>query len=122
MIKDSLSIKVNQEFEKEVELEKAVGHYFLEHGFFCQKTPKLKTYGNRKLSGPLSLNGSPDLYLIVSGFYVGLEIKLINGRQSDFQKEFERLIRKAGGLYFKILSLEDARIVHLALKERFNLR
>lgn len=78
-------------------------------GLFCQKTPKLKTFGNRKHNSPLSLNGSPDLYIIHGGRYFGVEVKIGNGRQSDEQKEFEKCLRAAGANYFMCRSLDDAK-------------
>lgn len=51
--------------------------------------------------------GSPDIVLCKGGLFLGLEIKSQQGRQSEFQKQAEKDIKKVGGQYFLIRSLED---------------
>lgn len=51
--------------------------------------------------------GSPDLVLCIQGKWVGCELKVKNGRQSDLQKDAEVKIRKSGGIYFIAHSLEE---------------
>lgn len=103
------------DLQLEKELELAVGKFFLGLGYFCQKTPKLKTYGNHRHKSPLSLNGSTDLYIIHKGQFWGLEIKLPRGTQSDAQKVFMGHLRSAGGQYHIIRSMADAEAIALAL-------
>jgi hypothetical protein len=55
--------------------------------------------------------GSPDIILLKNGFWLGLEIKTEEGRQSPEQKQAEKDIRKAGGHYFIIRSLEELEAV-----------
>ena len=52
--------------------------------------------------------GLPDIIVIIKGRFVGLEIKQPKGRQSSEQKTFEQAIKKAGGFYFLIRSLDEA--------------
>ena len=52
--------------------------------------------------------GLPDIIVIIKGRFVGLEIKQPKGRQSTEQKTFEQAIKKAGGFYFLIRSLNEA--------------
>ena len=52
--------------------------------------------------------GLPDIIVIIKGRFVGLEIKQPKGRQSTEQKTFEQCIKKAGGVYFLIRSLNEA--------------
>ena len=52
--------------------------------------------------------GLPDIIVIIKGRFVGLEIKQPKGRQSTEQKTFEQAIKKAGGFYFLIRSLDEA--------------
>ena len=52
--------------------------------------------------------GLPDIIVIIKGRCVGLEIKQPKGRQSTEQKTFEQAIKKAGGFYFLIRSLDEA--------------
>ena len=51
--------------------------------------------------------GSPDLVLCVAGRFVGCESKLRNGVQSPQQKEAQRRIENAGGLYWIVRTIDD---------------
>ena len=106
----------NVEYDKESELERDVGLFFQANGLFCQRFPKIHSRGDRKMQGPLNLNGSPDLYVIKNGRFYGVEIKLPKSRQSSEQTEFERLLRGSGANYFIVKSLEDAANVLRAIK------
>jgi hypothetical protein len=103
--------------EREIDLEKQIGELFLDNGVFCQKTPKLKTFGKRKMSGRLSLNGQPDLFIVHKGRYIAIEVKLPGCQQSPDQKEFEKRLRAAGANYYVVRSLADA-VVILRVLER----
>lgn len=103
--------------QTESELEGEIGKYFLALGLFCQKTPKIKTLGHRRLSSPLSLNGSPDLYIVHKGRYIGIEVKKPKSLQSDEQKGFELAIRRAKGLYFVARSIADAENIYKTIME-----
>tara|TARA_R110002020_G_scaffold245223_3_gene458902 strand:- start:17788 stop:18156 length:369 start_codon:yes stop_codon:yes gene_type:complete len=52
--------------------------------------------------------GLPDIIVIIKGRFVGLEIKQLKGTQSLEQETFEKAIKKAGGFYFLIRSLDEA--------------
>ena len=52
--------------------------------------------------------GLPAIIVIIKGRFVGLEIKQPKGRQSTEQKTFEQAVKKAGGFYFLIRSLNEA--------------
>jgi len=51
--------------------------------------------------------GAPDIVCVVKGQFVGIEVKAPKGRQNDNQKEFQRQLEAAGGLYILAYSLED---------------
>lgn len=51
--------------------------------------------------------GIPDIILIHNGFFIGLEIKDKNGKQSEGQEIFEKKCKEAGGEYYVIKKLED---------------
>lgn len=53
--------------------------------------------------------GTPDIIVCYQGRFVGLEIKGPKGRQSEFQKEAEAAIRKAGGEYYVIRDTDHLR-------------
>jgi hypothetical protein len=51
--------------------------------------------------------GSPDIVCVITGQYVGIEVKAPKGRQSDNQKEFQRQLEAAGGRYILAYSVDD---------------
>ena len=51
--------------------------------------------------------GSPDIVICHNGQYIGLEVKSPTGHQSGDQKQAEADIRKAGGLYYIIRSVDE---------------
>lgn len=51
--------------------------------------------------------GAPDIILCKNGLWIGIEVKTEIGKQSPEQKLAEQQIRKCGGLYFIVRSLED---------------
>ena len=50
--------------------------------------------------------GSPDIFVIHKGRIIGLEIK-DKSRQSEGQKEFEENMKREGGEYYIIRSIDD---------------
>lgn len=102
--------------QKESELERDIGVFFLNHGIFCQRFPKVQSIGRRKMMGPLNLNGSPDLYIIHKGRFIGLEVKKPMGRLSPEQEIFHGHLRKAGANVYVCRSIEDASNVLKILK------
>jgi hypothetical protein len=51
--------------------------------------------------------GSPDIIAVIKGQFVGVECKDRYGKQSPAQKEFEANLKKAGGKYFLIRTIEE---------------
>lgn len=54
-----------------------------------------------------SRRGVPDINLVAGGLYWGLEVKTSIGKQSKEQKEIEALIKKHGGRYHVVCSVDD---------------
>ncbi len=52
--------------------------------------------------------GSPDIICVIAGRFVGLEVKDEKGKQSEDQKEFQRSLESAGGIYFLVRSIDEA--------------
>lgn len=52
-------------------------------------------------------NGFPDIVAVIGGLFIGLEFKTYRGRQSQDQKNFQKALEEAGGLYFIIRSDKD---------------
>lgn len=53
--------------------------------------------------------GLPDIIVIYKGYFVGLEVKTKTGRQRQTQLRAENNIKRAGGFYFVVRSLEDVK-------------
>jgi len=51
--------------------------------------------------------GAPDIILCKNGLWLGLEIKSTDGVQSPDQKKAEIEIRRAGGMYFIIKTIDE---------------
>lgn len=51
--------------------------------------------------------GLPDIIVVAGGLFYALEVKTPVGRQSPEQKEFEALVKKHGGKYHVVRSLEE---------------
>lgn len=52
--------------------------------------------------------GSPDIICILpNGVFCGIECKTAKGKQSDGQKNFQRMVEKNRGLYFLVRSVDD---------------
>lgn len=51
--------------------------------------------------------GVPDIIGIIDGRFYGIEVKIGKDRQSADQKEVEREIKEAGGVYFIAKSYDD---------------
>jgi hypothetical protein len=51
--------------------------------------------------------GIPDIIGIINGRFIGIEVKIGRDRQSAHQKEVEKEIQDAGGIYFIAKSYDD---------------
>lgn len=51
--------------------------------------------------------GATDIVCIALGIYIGIEVKDHKGKQSELQKEFQRAVEAAGGVYLLVRSLEE---------------
>jgi len=51
--------------------------------------------------------GCPDIVMSYHGQFVGLEVKTEKGKQSEYQKEAEKQIKKSGGFYYIVTSIDD---------------
>lgn len=58
--------------------------------------------------------GQPDIFAIIQGRFVGIEVKTATGRQSKDQQNWQRNCERAGGLYILARSVID---VESALRE-----
>lgn len=58
-----------------------------------------------------SINGVPDIEVILEGIYIGLEVKTATGRLNKNQIETHRKIISAGGLVYVVRSLKDVQSI-----------
>ena len=56
--------------------------------------------------------GTPDLDTLLNGYPVKLEIKVGKDRQSEVQKEQEKIITNAGGYYYIVRTIEDFFVIY----------
>lgn len=56
---------------------------------------------------PSGVLGLPDIICVIKGIYIGIEVKVPGGKQSDNQKAFQESLEKAGGIYILAYSLDD---------------
>lgn len=93
---------------KEIELQREVLQ-LLDHipntYFFRTSTGLIKTQsGNYFRTGK---KGCPDICGVMNGKFYGLEVKVGKNKLSQFQKQAQEDIEKAGGIYKVIRSIED---------------
>lgn len=55
--------------------------------------------GNQKFAKPITTTGTADIHATIKGKSVKIEVKIGNDTQSPAQKEYQRAIERAGGLY-----------------------
>lgn len=55
--------------------------------------------GDQKFAKPITTTGTADIHATINSLSVKIEIK-INDTQSQAQKEYQRAIERAGGIYF----------------------
>ena len=73
--------------------------------FYRQNSGAMKT--ERGGFYRFGVTGAPDIIAVNKGIYYGIEVKDIKGKQSDGQKDFQKNLEKAGGVYILARSLDD---------------
>lgn len=66
------------------------------------------TYKGKRRFVKFGPKGGPDIFVVIRGQIIGIEVKGEHGFQSQVQKEFEVEFTRAGGKYLLCFSLEDA--------------
>jgi hypothetical protein len=95
---------------RERDIQKTVCDWLTLRGFFWYR----QNVGGAKFGAQwvkFGLKGLPDVVVIVSGIYVGLEFKRPGGFLSEAQTQCGMRIKIAGGEYEQVQSLEDAQRV-----------
>lgn len=65
--------------------------------------------GGHKIRFGVGNPGGADLIGVFRGLFVAVEIKTLSGRQTPEQQTFEQLVRRKGGEYVVLRSVEEAR-------------
>lgn len=91
----------------EAQIQKAVLDWLQLQGIFVFRTNNIGVpLANGKFR-PSPVKGVPDIIVIQDGLFIGLEVKAQKGKQSEHQKWFEMNVKKAGGQYHIVRSIED---------------
>lgn len=98
---------------KEAELQNQILEYLVDiKGLFFWRNNNTPVYDvTRKTFRRMpkySRHGIPDILGVYKGYFVGMEVKVTNGRPSSFQKEFIGRCKTAGGICGVVRSIEDA--------------
>ena len=108
-------MQIKKQLEKDIQL--AICQYLeLKRHFFWRSNtvgmydPTKKVFRAMPKYG---MSGIPDIIVIKDGFFIGLEVKQTKGRQSDSQKEFQRLCKENGAEYHIVTSIDDVREIGL---------
>ena len=86
--------------------------YMHKDSFHMRRTNNIGVY-DKKIGGYRQLpkyahRGVPDIEIICDGQYIGIEVKKIDGKISQFQKEYGEIIQKCGGHYVVVRSVVEA--------------
>ena len=70
-----------------------------------------------KIGAPIKINtkGMADLWGVIEGVHIEIEIKTGKAKQTKFQKNWEKQIKNMGGFYFVIRSVEEIEKLALPL-------
>lgn len=95
------------------------------HNFLCWEQPQAGYFDAkkkifRKHFNVLPANGTGDILGIYRGFHFELEVKKPGAKQSDVQKHHEKEVRKHGGHYFVVHSLEEAQNAVTSIMRQVN--
>jgi hypothetical protein len=113
--------------EKEKDIEAAILHFLdilkSQHKgriyFWKQHTVGIwdsKRGTRRKSNNPYVINGVADILVCYYGVFISLEVKSKTGKLRNSQKEFRENIRKAGGVYQVVRSVDEVRRFFDSLK------
>jgi hypothetical protein len=88
-----------------------------------QGTYDTKIQRFRKKNSKYQLNGIADITVLIKygnmpAFYVGLEVKSPQGKQTDSQKNFEKLIKSINSFYYVVRSIEETRLALIDVVSR----
>jgi len=77
----------------------------LPHSYLWSNQTGVSRTGGRWI--PFGEKGSPDIIGCIRGQFIGVEVKVGKDKWRDDQKAFCERIKKAGGYYFLVKSVDD---------------
>lgn len=98
---------MKKDFAKEKDTQRLILDYLriTKQTFWRNNTGAFKNKeGNFYRFGDL---GSPDIFIVRKGQIYGIEVKGTNGKQSEYQKEWQTKFEKSGGIYLLVYSPEE---------------
>lgn len=104
--------RVGAKLEKDVEWECLT--YLVSNGWWPWKNPTIGVYdakagAYRRSSNVFCINGAADIIAIRDGVVVFIEVKSARGKQSKAQQIFENNIKRRGGHYYLVHSVQELR-------------
>ena len=98
--------------EREADVQRAILDYLTLRGIFRYRNtsgafvfPETATHKRR--FSKAGVVGAPSIVGVIKRQYVGIECKATKERQSENQKEFQKRLEDAGGLYILAYSIDD---------------
>lgn len=106
--------------EKESDIQNTICEYLQIRGRCFFRVNNIPAF-NKNAGGGITMRrlpkftprGLPDIIVVAGGLFYALEVKTQIGRQSPDQKLFEELVKKHGGYYFVVRSIEDVQKIGL---------
>ena len=95
--------------------------YLIYVGFFVIRHNVVSFHKGEIIASAKDQLGMPDLIACYDGRFFGFEIKTLKGKQSPYQKLREQEIKKAGGEYFLVHSLEEGKAIVAEIKGQINI-
>lgn len=92
---------------REGDIQKTILDYLTLKGVFHYRNNSGAFVDSQKHFYRFGAVGSPDIICVIDGIFVGIEVKAPHGKQSEHQKEFQKNLEAAGGIYILAYSLDD---------------
>ncbi len=90
------------------QMEGLIREFITLSGYHCQKVTTMGVKRGDKWTRGTATRGAADLMAIVNGRAIQIEVKFSKGdRQSDEQAKFEASVKRAGGEYYIVRTLEQ---------------
>ncbi len=80
----------------ETEIQRQILEWLKKSGRLCWRNANLSRYHNRSSFNP---PGMPDIFCLVGGILLGIEVKKIGGRTTREQLEYGDLLNRHGASY-----------------------